>query len=291
MFRQLLTALQDKNERLRDLEEELRRRRGREEFLSHILTENIKAANEIETQWSLLHLKENELIEEVRKLAEDRKRFHCKQDAFRNTVAAINEPCQAKNSGTERIDLSEDASDKLHTITAASLDNVVFGAARRQFNANPAHIDWSKVYSRPAFDVDIDDKRIKQLRQHDYYKGWLDSMSALDTLQAWSDGKASWDAINYLFDRTDLRSPINAGRNVGILFGWSAVCNKNNMSQHDVRLDDRMWGLHQLTPRSEHISGSGHDFWQGVQWGTDIAHELFNLKDKSGVWQVRRDQE
>ena len=86
-------------------------------------------------------------------------------------------------------------------------------------------------------------------------------MSAFDTLQAWSDGKVSFEAVQYLFDLIDIRSPSNTGRNVGMIFGWSAVCSNNDTPQHDARLDDRVWGLHQLTPKPVSIAGSGRDFW------------------------------
>ncbi|KAF2631824.1 hypothetical protein BU25DRAFT_418567 [Macroventuria anomochaeta] len=55
------------------------------------------------------------------------------------------------------------------------------------------------------------------------------------------------------------------------------------MPQHDARLDDRVWGLHQLAPRSDHVSGSDQDFWQGVKWGKETADKLGRYNTRPGI--------
>ena len=133
----------------------------------------------------------------------------------------------------------------------------------------------------------MEDMRVKQLRHHDYYKEWLDCMCSFDTLQAWSEDQTDWERIEYLFDKKDVRSPINAGQNVGLLYGWSAICTEIDMPQHDARLDDRVWKLHHLIPKSDHTAGSGRDFWSGVKWGKDTIMGLFETKAASGIWETK----
>jgi len=135
----------------------------------------------------------------------------------------------------------------------------------------------------------MEDMRVKQLRHHDYYKGWLDCMRSSDTLQAWSEDQADWERIEYLFDKKDVRSPINAGRNVGLLYGWSAICTEIDMPQHDARLDDRVWKLYHLIPKLDQTAGSGRDFWSGVKWGKDTIMGLFEIKAASGIWKTKED--
>lgn len=234
-----------------------------------------------------------DFAEQKKALAEDKNAFAEEKMAFEASKHKLAD-CDAtsrkaavqdnKNADTN---IEGDRVEKV--LSAASMCHWAFGTAMQQFNANPRQVDWSDIRLPSDFNVDINDKRIKQLRQHDYYKGWLDSMSAFDTLQAWSDGKVSLEAIQYLFDLTDIRSPLNAGRNVGMIFGWSAACSNNDMPQHDARLDDRVWGLHRLVPRSKHIAGSGRDFWQGVKWGKETAIKLFEMKVESGSWQISQD--
>jgi hypothetical protein len=100
---------------------------------------------------------------------------------------------------------------------AEHINYIAFGPVKCQFNANPSHTDWSAF---PLFEdatLNMEDTRVKQLRHHDCYKGWLDCMHSFDTLQAWSEDQTDWEGIQRLFNKKDVRSPINAGRNVGLL--------------------------------------------------------------------------
>ncbi|KAF3051375.1 hypothetical protein E8E11_010641 [Didymella keratinophila] len=217
-----------------------------------------------------------------RMISQERQRSVEEKQAFVEVKRAFAEEKMAFEAERPKLAATDDAP-KNEVLKAASICYWAFGPAKQQFNANPKQIDWSGVRLPPSFSVDINDRRVKQLRQHDYYTGWLDSMSAYDTLQAWSDRKVTLDAIQYVFDMTDIHSPMNAGRNVSMIFGWLAICN-NNMPEHDARLDDRVWGLQQLVPRSEHLAGSGRDFWQGIKWGKETASGLFEMTVESGIW-------
>lgn len=53
--------------------------------------------------------------------------------------------------------------------------------------------------------------------------------------------RASWDEVHHVYDPEDTRSPINAGKNAGLIFGWSALCKIYGDEEHDVRLDGRSW--------------------------------------------------
>ncbi|KAF3010732.1 hypothetical protein E8E13_006887 [Curvularia kusanoi] len=258
LIQQLLAVLQSMNRRMRKLEQDLEQYREREE--------------DAKSQTSLLRQKEEENLVKTAQLEGDEQRINGKEGASPKWVAT-----SEKRPTTKAVIHQES-----HTFLA-------FGGAKRRFNANPARIIWSTQEYPTELDIDIYDKRVKQLRLHDHYKGWLDCMTSLDDVQAWSDGKSSWNDMEYLFDRKDTRSPLNAGRNVGLILGWSAICTENDMPQHDTHLDDRVWRLNQLSPKSDHISGSGRDFWRGVKWGTETAQGLFNMKAKNVIWDTKED--
>ncbi|KAF9696647.1 hypothetical protein EKO04_005404 [Ascochyta lentis] len=290
LVQQLFATLDSKNIRTRNLERELEQYRQREEAQLHIHAQNIKAANETQQKRNLLRNLEPVFAGEAQLFTKEKEISETGKDRSNAEAAASTKTPQDTKVKNKGISIAaKSISEKGDVLKVASINFWAFGTAKQQFRANPAQLDFSNVSLPTDFNVDINDNRIVQLRLHDYYKGWLDSMSAHDMLQAWSEGKTPWDAIQYLFDKADTRSPLNAGRNVGMLFGWSAACINNGKPEHDGRLDDRAWGLHHISPRSEHVSGNGRDFWQGVKWGKETANGLFDLKVKSDIWQTLKD--
>lgn len=298
LIQKLLTTVNDQGRQICELKQRLEQHREREKSQSEALAESAKAFNDIERWRSLLSEKQQELGKKAIWLDEREQRLRKDEHRLQFTAAVFNRATESAKAA----ELAKRTTKKTTTPTTAlpsdqkivkakNINYIAFGPAKRQFNANPSHIDWSAFPSFEDATINMEDKRVKQLRHHDYYKGWLDCMRSFDTLQAWREDQIDWEGIQYLFDKTDVRSPINAERNVGLLYGWSAICTEVDMPQHDARLDDRVWNLQHLIPKSDHTAGSGREFWQGVKWGKDTIMGLFEIKAKSGIWTTKEDPE
>lgn len=127
-------------------------------------------------------------------------------------------------------------------------------------------------YILPVSAQSMESEHVLLLRAHDYYKGWLDSMIAQDRQKGLDAGWLRSDDFGYLRDSSDLRSPLSAGRFVGLLFGWSALCAKYGYREHDVRLDGRTWSLSDLNP---FFSEATENFWTEVEEGIKGAKAKF----------------
>jgi hypothetical protein len=84
-------------------------------------------------------------------------------------------------------------------------------------------------------------------------------MRAFDTQDARNAGLLAMEDTAYLYDIRDHRSPLNAGLNAGVVFGWSAICRAEGLPNRDARLDDRVWVREDLVPR---VQSPDMGFWK-----------------------------
>lgn len=284
-----------RNDKLRQELVQFRKRDNavRDVFLS-VYRREFRTEKELRKEADRLEGWKNKVQQKYRNLRSDQKRLACDQLKFEEKQMIL------RTQQAPR-DASEDA------INYFSINPKYDRAQMRPLGeVNPWSAGKISRHFAMGEPLDIWDGKPEQfhkiqklLRKHDYYAGWLDAMRANDHQKttAMQSMRIKVDFVkninggttNYLYDRSHPRNPMNAGLNVGLLFGWSALCEEHNVPEHDVRLDDRIWKRKDL----ERIATEDHfgdsDFWVGVTMGTEKLRLLFELKMKSNKWNHHED--
>jgi hypothetical protein len=220
LIRKLFTTVNNQGRQICELKQRLEQHREREKSQLEALAENANAINDIERQRSLLWQKEQELRKQAIHLDEREQRLREDEHRLQFTAAVFSRATEsAKTTSKKPMNPTTSLPSDQKIMKTEHINYIAFGPAKRQFKANPSHIDWSAFLSFEDATINVEDVRVRQLRHHDYYKGWLDCMRSFDTLQACSKDQIDWEGIQYLFNKKDVRSPINARQNVGLLYG------------------------------------------------------------------------
>ncbi|KAL1604814.1 hypothetical protein SLS60_004354 [Paraconiothyrium brasiliense] len=210
-------------------------------------------------EYELLQIKE-EALEEQKRIVD----MHVAEQK------SVLEFYNAKSAWSDKV-VSESNQDTTITLKEAQRTILVYEGAEKLFdNESLTHLD---EYNMGLFNSTVmKSQEIELLRRHDYYKGWLDAKMAENAEYAFNEGLLQEGDAEYLWNNIDPRNAYNAGRNVGGLFYWSALCLGTGEEEMDVRLDGRQWALSDLnrptTIRDE-------IFWEGVEAGRIAASEMF----------------
>ncbi|KAF3051376.1 hypothetical protein E8E11_010658 [Didymella keratinophila] len=92
-----------------------------------------------------------------------------------------------------------------------------------------------------------------------------------------------------VFDTNHPTNPTNASLNVGLLFAWSALCEKHDLAQHHVHLDDRIRRPKDLERICDEDGYDQYDnpLWHGVSVGRKKMEALSEMKMESSIWSIR----
>ncbi|KAF3010733.1 hypothetical protein E8E13_006899 [Curvularia kusanoi] len=245
---------------------------------------------------NMIRQQQQRIYEVEEELRESRKREEAGQEVFLQLFSENQKLCaksrdlETERRRLERVAKDGDTVDEKKEI--GEINPFAVGLTQKRFRDK----DLSRWNLNKA-----DQSKITALRyKHEYYKGWFDAMVSVhdegtfkELIKANVDIHERPTVLDYMYNARKPKGPFNAGLNVGLLFGWSALCNLHNLPEHDVRLDGRRWELKDLLSR---VGLSGmyekqefYKFWDGLATATEKIEKLFALKLESGVWNHRED--
>jgi hypothetical protein len=282
------------SQRIAELEKELEHCQKREEAIRSVFFREFVKEKELlverehlDTKAAALNKKQADLGLKAESLRKERKAFENTRLLLR--TSAIEEPPK----------VVEDEPD----IPVAPFEPHPHGETNPFYYGNPntqlSELNPNRYHWPRPVPIKATDRRIKSLREHDYYAGWLDAMRAADhrkaiALESQVKKMDTRDSVlgattTYLRDNKDPRNPRNAGINAGLLFAYSALCKQHKYTHADVRLDARQWDLTMLKPIVREDVCGDYEFWYGVEYSVEKMKRLFKLKIERGIWKTGED--
>jgi hypothetical protein len=238
-------TIRQQQQRIDDLEEELKQGRKREEAGQEMFLQLFGENQKICAERRRLDSKEARLMKMFKRVRFDRKRLEEAQACLEHDQMLF----QAIHNALAQLDTrnTKDRSPVDEKREVGEINPFSVGMTSRQFRDK----DLSRWDLNDAHRAKIVALRYK----HEYYRGWLDAMRSEDDKEAFwmlkhgMKREVDWrpaGIINYMYEKTNPKHPFTVGFNAGLLFGWSALCTLHSLPQHDIRLDSRKWHLGDL---------------------------------------------